>query len=130
METQKLLVYCAKTTHTWIEKAAILFGMGTKAIRWIETHTANKMNLEVLAQTIENDIKAGYKPIMVVGNAGDVSTGVVDDLKTIAAVCKKYDMWFHIDGAYGIPAAVIPDLKSLFAGIEDALPNGRYFENQ
>lgn len=120
MDTQHLLVYCAKATHTWIEKAAVLFGMGTKAIRWIETDAANKMNMEVLAQTIENDINAGYKPIIVVGNAGDVSTGAVDDIKAIAAVCKKYDLWFHIDGAYGIPAAVIPDLKNLFAGIEDA----------
>ncbi|QEC68725.1 aspartate aminotransferase family protein [Panacibacter ginsenosidivorans] len=120
MDAQKLLVYCAKSTHTWIEKAAVLFGIGTKAIRWIETGADNRMNIEVLAQTISDDKKAGYKPIIVVGNAGDVSTGVVDDMKAIAAVCKKYDLWFHIDGAYGIPAAVIPGLKDLFAGIEEA----------
>ena len=120
MDAQKLLVYCAKSTHTWIEKAAVLFGIGTNAIRWIETVADNKMNIDVLVQTIDNDIKTGYKPIMVVGNAGDVSTGVVDDIKAIATVCKKYDLWFHIDGAYGIPAAVIPGLKNLFAGIEEA----------
>ena len=57
---------------------------------------------------------------MVIGNAGDVSTGAVDDLKGIAAICKKYDLWFHVDGAYGIPAAVIPGLKNLFEGIEEA----------
>ena len=53
-------------------------------------------------------------------HAGDVSTGVVDNLKGIAAICKTYDLWFHVDGAYGIPAAVIPELKILFEGIEEA----------
>ena len=116
----KLVVYCAKTTHTWIEKAVVLFGMGTNAIRWIQTDAANKINIEALEQTINEDLKNKCKPIMVIGNAGDVSTGAVDDLKGIAAVCKKYNLWFHIDGAYGIPAAVIPGLKNLFEGIEEA----------
>ncbi len=118
--TDKLVVYCAKTTHTWIEKAVVLFGMGTNAIRWIETDASNKINIEALEQTIKEDLKNEYKPIMVVGNAGDVSTGAVDDLTSIAVVCKKYDLWFHVDGAYGIPAAVIPGLKNLFEGIEEA----------
>jgi aromatic-L-amino-acid/L-tryptophan decarboxylase len=118
--TDKLVVYCSKTTHTWIEKAAVIFGLGTKSIRWIPTHADNKMNNEILEQTIKNDIKTGCKPIMVVGTAGDVSTGVVDNLKAIAAICKKYDLWFHVDGAYGIPAAIIPELKTVFEGIEEA----------
>ncbi|MEP6751083.1 MAG: pyridoxal-dependent decarboxylase [Bacteroidota bacterium] len=117
---QKLLVYCPKTTHTWIEKAAVLSGLGSNAIRWIETDNANKMNNEILEQTIREDKKNGCQPMMVIGTAGDVSTGAVDDLTGIAVICKKYDLWFHIDGAYGIPAAVIPELKLLFAGIEEA----------
>lgn len=118
--TEKAVVYCSKTTHTWIEKAAVLFGLGTQSIRWIETDAANKMNNEVLEQTIKDDLKNGYKPIMIVGTAGDVSTGAVDDFRAIASICKKFDLWFHIDGAYGIPAAVIPELKTLFDGIEEA----------
>ena len=116
----ELLMYCSKTTHTWIEKAAVLFGHGSKAIRWIQTNATNQMDNNVLIQTIETDLKNGNKPFMVVGTAGDVSTGVVDDLKGIAAICKTYNLWFHIDGAYGIPAAVIPEQKILFEGIEDA----------
>jgi len=116
----KLVIYCSKTTHTWIEKAAILFGLGSKSIRWIQTDATNKMDNEILEQAIKNDLKNGCKPIMVVGTAGDVSTGVVDNLKAIASICKTYDLWFHVDGAYGIPAAVIPELKTLFEGIEDA----------
>jgi aromatic-L-amino-acid decarboxylase len=116
----RLLVYCSKTTHTWVEKAAILFGLGSRSIRWIQTDTNNKMDNEALEQTIKNDLKNGYKPIMIIGTAGDVSTGVVDDLKAVATICKKYDLWFHIDGAYGIPAAVVPELKTLFEGIGEA----------
>lgn len=116
----KLTIYCSKTTHTWIEKAAILFGLGSKSIRWIPADAANKMDTKILDQTIREDIKNGSKPIMVIGTAGDVSTGAVDNMKEIAAICKTYDLWFHIDGAYGIPAAVIPGLKPLFEGIAEA----------
>ena len=117
---QKLVVYCSKTTHSWIDKAAVLFGLGAKSIRWIQTTDDNKMDLQVLKQTIEADLQNGHNPIMVVGTAGDVSTGAVDDLQGIAAICKTHDCWFHVDGAYGIPAAVIPELKSIFNGIEEA----------
>jgi len=116
----EMIVYCPKTTHTWIEKAAVLFGHGSESIRWIPTNGENKMDNAILVQTLEKDIKQGLKPFMVVGTAGDVSTGVVDDLAGIAAICKKYDLWFHIDGAYGIPAAAIPEYKKMFEGIEDA----------
>ncbi len=118
--TEKLVAYCSKTTHTWIEKAAILFGHGSKSIRWIETDSDNKMDNEQLERTIKKDLKEGYKPFMIVGTAGDVSTGVVDNLQAIGAICKTYDLWFHIDGAYGIPAAVLPELKILFHGVEEA----------
>ena len=113
-------IYCPKTTHTWIEKAAILFGLGTKSIRWIETDESNKMDVTKLDITINKDINSGFKPIMVIGTAGDVSTGVVDNLKKVSKICKKYDLWFHIDGAYGAPASVIPELGEMFNGIEDA----------
>lgn len=116
----EMVFYCSKATHTWIEKAAVLFGHGTKAIRWIPTDADNKMNIEILSQTIKGDIRNGKKPFLVIANAGDVSTGVVDDLAGIATICKIHDLWFHIDGAYGIPAAVVPEYKNLFKGIEEA----------
>jgi len=119
-DIQKLTIYCPKTTHTWIEKAAVLFGLGNKAIRWIQVDGANKMDNKALEQTIKDDLENGYQPLMVIGTAGDVSTGAVDDLKNISAICKRYNLWFHVDGAYGIPAAVIPGLKKLFDGIEEA----------
>ena len=118
--SEKLTVYCSKSTHTWIEKAAILFGLGTKSIRWIPTTSSNQLDEKILEETIKEDIKNGCKPLMVVGTAGDVSTGVVDNLAAISSLCKKYDLWFHIDGAYGIPAAVIPELQRMFEGVSEA----------
>lgn len=117
---QKLTIYCSKTTHTWVEKAAILFGLGTNSIRWIPTNKSNKMDNTILNKTINKDLKSGNKPLMVIGTAGDVSTGVVDDLNGIASICEKHNLWFHIDGAYGVPAAIVPSQKHLFNGIEKA----------
>ena len=115
-----LTIYCSKTTHTWIEKAAFLFGLGTNSVRWIQTDSSNRMNNKILEETIKNDIENGCQPIMVIGTAGDVSTGAVDNLKGISTICKTYNLWFHIDGAYGIPAAVIPKHKDLFDGLSEA----------
>jgi aromatic-L-amino-acid/L-tryptophan decarboxylase len=116
----KMLIYCSAATHTWIEKAAVLFGLGTNAIRWIPTDEKNRMNIDNLEQKIKEDIGSGFKPIMIIGTAGDVSTGAVDDLRSLASISKQFDLWFHIDGAYGLPAAVIPSYKSLFDGIQEA----------
>ncbi|MBU2939904.1 aminotransferase class V-fold PLP-dependent enzyme [Lacinutrix sp. C3R15] len=118
--SKQLLIYCSKSTHTWIDKAAILFGHGTKSVRWIPTDTSNKMNISILEQTLKEDLKKGLQPFLVVGTAGDVSTGVVDNLEAISAICKTYNLWFHIDGAYGVPAAIIPELKKMFQGIKEA----------
>lgn len=117
---QAHLIYCSKATHTWVEKAAILFGLGSKAVRWIATDKNNSIDINALVTTIETDLSAGQKPLMLIGTAGDVSTGALDDFSQLGSVAGKYNLWFHIDGAYGIPAAVLPELKSLFAGIEHA----------
>ena len=116
----EMVFYCSKATHTWIEKAAILFGHGTKAIRWIATDAENKMDTALLVETIKADEKNGKTPFLVIGNAGDVSTGVVDDLVAIANICKAHNLWFHIDGAYGIPAAIVPGYMQLFNGMQNA----------
>jgi aromatic-L-amino-acid/L-tryptophan decarboxylase len=117
---EKPVVYCSKATHTWIEKAAALSGLGSQSIRWIEINAANQIDRDVLESTIQSDLRNGLKPIMVIGTAGDVSTGAVDDLLSLSSICKVYDLWFHIDGAYGMPAAVVPEQQDLFAGLKEA----------
>ena len=93
----------------------------------MEITSQSKQEFTVVLKLTEQEARAlhditayGFKPFMVIGTAGDVSTGAVDDLRGIATICKKYDLWFHVDGAYGIPAAVVPELKSVFDGIEEA----------
>ena len=104
-----LRVYASAGTHTWIQKACDLFGLGTDAIRWIPTDPAQRMRADVLRERIREDVARGDRPIMVVGTAGSVSTGAVDPIRELADICRESRLWFHVDGAYGAPAAVLPE---------------------
>jgi aromatic-L-amino-acid/L-tryptophan decarboxylase len=106
---QRLRVYVSAETHTWIQKATDLGGLGTAAIRWIPTDASLRMDVGALRRQIDRDTAAGDRPCLVVGTAGSVSTGVVDPLREIGALCKAYGLWFHVDGAYGGFAAAVPD---------------------
>jgi aromatic-L-amino-acid/L-tryptophan decarboxylase len=105
--TRRLRMYTSSETHTWIHKAADMFGLGTDAIRWIPVDEQLRMDTTALKNQIQGDIEAGDLPFLVVGTAGTVSTGAVDPLPEIAAICREYDLWFHVDGAYGGFAAVL-----------------------
>lgn len=120
MNGTRLRVYCSKETHTWIQKAADITGMGTEAIRWIPLDGKMRIDVTELRVQIRKDIDAGDRPAMVVGNAGSVSTGAVDPLPELAALCREFDLWFHVDGAYGGLAAVLPDAPAAFAGLREA----------
>lgn len=113
----QLVVYASRETHTWIQKAADLFGLGLEGIRWIDTDADLRMDVGALERAIAGDRDAGRVPFMVVGTAGSVSTGAIDPLARIAEVCRVHHIWFHVDGAYGAPAAALPeapaDLKAL-----------------
>jgi aromatic-L-amino-acid/L-tryptophan decarboxylase len=104
-----LRVYVSAETHTWIQKAADLFGLGTESVRWIPTDSAQRMDLGALQERIAGDRAAGDVPLLVVGAAGTVSTGAVDPLDAMADLCRDEGIWFHVDGAYGAFAAALPD---------------------
>jgi aromatic-L-amino-acid decarboxylase len=106
---RRLTVYASKETHTWIQKATDLFGLGTDSLRWIETDAALRLDNAKLRAAIAADRQAGHVPFLVVGTAGSVSTGAIDPLGEIAAICREENLWFHVDGAYGGLAAVLPD---------------------
>ena len=106
---RRLRMYASVETHTWIQKAADLGGFGTGSIRWIPTDGRLRMDVAALRRQIDADAAAGDVPCMVVGTAGSVSTGAVDPLPDIGALCKEYGVWFHVDGAYGGFAAALPD---------------------
>ncbi len=116
----RLRVYCSKETHTWIQKAADISGMGTDAIRWVATNDRMQMDLSPLRQQIEADRNAGETPMLVVGNAGTVSTGAVDPLAELAAICREFGLWFHVDGAYGAMAAILPTAPQELSGLGEA----------
>lgn len=115
----KLIAYASSETHTWIQKAADLFGLGTDSIRWIPVDQHQRMDARELRRQIAADRDRNARPFLVVGTAGSVSTGAVDPLEEIGAVCREHDLWFHVDGAYGALAAAIPgapeDLRALSA---------------
>jgi aromatic-L-amino-acid decarboxylase len=108
-DPRRLVAYASEETHTWIQKAADLAGLGTDSIRWIETDVDRRMDLAKLLQRIAADRRAGDLPFLVAATAGTVSTGAVDPLPELASVCADQDLWLHVDGAYGAPAAVLPE---------------------
>lgn len=108
-ENKKLRAYCSKETHTWIQKAADMAGIGTDNIRWIPARKDLSMDTTQLRNQIQADREAGEHPLIVIGTAGSVSTGAIDNLPEIAKICREEDLWFHVDGAYGGFAAMLPD---------------------
>ncbi len=116
----RLRVYAATETHTWVQKAADLSGLGTDSIRWIPTDKDLRMRVADLRRAIERDIASGDLPLLVVGTAGSVSTGAIDPLPDIAAVCKQHQLWFHVDGAYGGFAACVPEAPDDLRGLRVA----------
>jgi glutamate/tyrosine decarboxylase-like PLP-dependent enzyme len=119
-ENKKLRVYCSKETHTWIQKAADMSGIGTDNIRWIPTRKDLSMDTTQLQNQIQADREAGEHPFIVIGTAGSVSTGAIDNLPEIAKICREEDLWFHVDGAYGGFAAMLPDASPELRALGEA----------
>jgi len=117
---RRLLVYASAETHTWIRKAADMFGIGTDAIRWIATDDEQRMSPSALRRQIEQDRQAGHRPFLVVATAGSVSTGAVDPLPDIASICREHELWFHVDGAYGAPAAQVAGSPASLRALAEA----------
>jgi len=114
----RLCLYASSETHTWVQKAADLAGLGTEAIHWIDGQQS--MEVDQLEMRYRKDIEDGYQPFLVVGSAGTVSTGAVDPLPDMAAFCRKHGLWFHVDGAYGAFAAALADAPPELKGLQMA----------
>ncbi len=116
-DPRRMTAYVSAETHTWVEKAADICGLGADGIRWIETDADGRLRVDRLVEAVRRDRDDGRLPFLVVATAGSVSTGVVDPVRDIADVCREERLWLHADGAYGAPAAVVPevpeDLRSL-----------------
>ncbi len=103
------VVYASSETHTWLQKAADLVGHGTAAIRYLPVDAEQRLVPEALDAALAEDVAAGKLPLVVVANAGTVSTGAVDPIVRMSEICKRHRVWLHGDGAYGALGAVLPD---------------------
>lgn len=120
LDGARLRLYCSTETHTWVQKAADISGIGTDAIRWIGTNDRMQIDVVALRRQIEANLASGDRPFLVVGAAGTVSTGAIDPLSELAAVCRDFNLWFHVDGAYGALAAALPSAPAELAGLSQA----------
>ncbi len=112
-----LRLYASTETHTWIHKAVDLFGLGLGSVRWIPVDEDQRLRLDELEAAVIGDLQQGFLPFLVVGNAGTVGTGAVDPLVRMAEFCRRFGLWFHVDGAYGGMAAGVPGAEPELEGL-------------
>ena len=110
--------YVSDQTHSSVAKGLRVIGITAGRIRKIPTDAHFRMDMEALEQAVRQDIAEGFIPFAVIGTAGTTNTGSVDPLREIAALCKKYELWFHVDGAFGGSVLLSPSHKHLLDGIE------------
>ncbi|ELR68868.1 hypothetical protein C900_05694 [Fulvivirga imtechensis AK7] len=115
-----LIIYASDEVHGCIDKSVELLGIGSDNFRKIPTHSDFIIDLEALEHQILLDIENGKRPFCIIGNAGTVNTGAIDPLDRLADLADKYNLWYHIDGAYGGLAAAVDDLRKKYKGIERA----------
>jgi aromatic-L-amino-acid decarboxylase len=113
-------VYASEHVHSSIDKSVITLGLGLRSLRKIECNERFEMIPEKLAEAIEADLAAGYRPICVIPTIGTTSTSSVDPVDKIADICEKYAVWLHVDTAYAGSTAIIPEMQPLFNGWERA----------
>ncbi len=111
----RLVVYRSEQGHSCIQKAVELLGIGAANLRTIPVDAAYRIRVEALETAIQADLAAGQRPIAVVASAGTVNTGAIDPLQEIAALCRRYKLWLHVDGAYGAVAALTEEYKGALA---------------
>jgi aromatic-L-amino-acid decarboxylase len=113
-------IYLTGEAHHSFNMVAHMTGIGRKALRTIATAHDLKMDVSDLARRVAEDRKNGLAPFMVVGTVGTTGAGVIDPLPDVADFCKREDLWFHADAAWGGAAIISPSLRSHLAGIEAA----------
>ena len=114
----RLRVYGSAQTHSWVYRACDLMGHGRDGFRAVPVNARFQIDVDACRKMIEADITAGDKPFCLLGTVGSVNTGAIDDLNALRQLADEFDMWFHIDGAFGALAAWSDDTRHLVAGQE------------
>ena len=112
------IAYVSDQTHSSVAKGLRVIGITQQRIRIIPTDDKFRMKTDLLEQAIKEDIERGLTPFVVIGTAGTTNTGSVDPFKEIAAICNTYDMWFHVDGAFGGSVLLSNEHKHMLDGVE------------
>lgn len=116
----QLVAYTSEHTHSCIQRSCEMLGIGANWLRKIPLDKHFRLRTDLLEQAIQADVTAGHKPFCVVGNAGTVETGAIDPLNALADIAQRNNLWFHVDGAYGAFAALVPEKRALMTGIARA----------
>lgn len=115
-----LRFYASDQVHSCHRKAMEALGLGNRALRRVSTDADLRIDVDALKTAIAEDRAAGFKPACIIGTAGTVNTGAIDDLRALAVLAAEEDLWFHVDGCIGALIALAPENRSLVAGIERA----------
>ena len=115
-----LRAYASLAAHGCVIQAMDLAGFGTASLRRIEVDAKFRMDVPALRAAIARDREEGLTPFLVVGSAGTVDAGAIDELDAIAALCREEGLWFHIDGAYGALGMLSPVVAPRLKGITQA----------
>lgn len=113
-------VYVSEEGHSSFDKAMDMLGLGKKYLRKIPVDEQMRIKPDALVEQIRNDKNAGLYPLCAIAVAGTTNNGAVDDLNGIAEICEEHDLWYHVDAAYGGPAAAVNSVSHLFEGIDKA----------
>ncbi len=116
----QLVGYAAASAHLCVARGFDMAGLGSDALRMIDVDGNHRINLSALRQRIAADRAVGRHPFMLIGTAGSVDVGAIDDLPALADLCTQEGLWLHIDAAFGAIAMLSPKLRPLLAGIERA----------
>jgi glutamate/tyrosine decarboxylase-like PLP-dependent enzyme/ribosomal protein S18 acetylase RimI-like enzyme len=116
----QLLIYGSTETHSCLVRGAVVIGIGSDNFRKVPVDGDYRIRLDLLRQMMREDRAAGHLPFCVIGNAGTVNTGAIDDLAALAEIAREEKLWFHVDGAFGAVPKLLPEFDLQLRGIEVA----------
>ena len=119
-DAARLRLYASEQAHSSVEKGAITLGIGQAGVRKIAVDSEFRMESAALEQAIQEDLKIGWTPFCVVATVGTTSTTSIDPVPQIADICRKYNIWLHVDAAYGGAAAIVPEMRWVLEGCDRA----------